>query len=275
MDNTPARPFIIWPGGKRRLLAEIRQRIPLDISAYWEPFVGGGAVYFSLVDRIRRAHLSDANPEITAAYRAVKHSPQALIEALADLARRHAGDPRVFYEIRATDPIDDVGIAARLIYLTKTCFSGRYEVNRQGRFSNSLGKLTRICNPDVIMSAHRALAGASIPPAPGGSDFADIRPGAGHFVYGDPPYLGSRRRYTARDFSYSDHVRLRDAALAWADAGAHVMLSNFDSPEVRALYDSGRFRLHPVSVGREISGPGARSWADSELLITTYEAPNV
>ena len=123
-----------WAGGKRNLIPDIARILPGDIGIYWEPFVGGGAVFFALDSRIGTARLSDVNSELALAYQVVKQHQEELIEHLSVHAEQHTLDKDYYYRIRKmTHSKDPVVVAARLIYLNKTCYNGLYRVNKNGQ----------------------------------------------------------------------------------------------------------------------------------------------
>src|SRR5688572_7657264 len=165
-EPTPA-PFLKWAGGKSQLLPEILPRLPEQMRTYYEPFVGGGAVFFALAahGRFEEAVLADRNPHLVEAYRVVKSRVEDLIEALRTHANR-APDEDYFYEVRGKDPneLSPVERVARLIFLNKTCFNGLYRVNRKGRFNVPFGryKNPRVLNEVRLRAASSALARATI-----------------------------------------------------------------------------------------------------------------
>lgn len=276
--SAPAKPFIKWAGGKRRLLQELRLDIPEAIGRYHEPFIGGGALFF---DQARRhqpgsapwAVLSDANRRLIRTYRAVRDAPDRLIERLRERKATHDRDQ--FYAVRALDPdsfVDDVEVAAWFIYLNKTAFNGLYRVNRKGRFNVPLGKYANpnICDEDGIRAASAALQGAELHH----ESFENVehRADPGDVVYFDPPYVPASKTssftdYTRDGFTLEDQTRLRDVAAALKMRGVCVILSNSDTPVVRELYGQG-FDLRQVSCGRSINSKAKKRGRVGELIIT-------
>ena len=265
-----AKPFLKWAGGKRSLVPEIFQRLPATINLYWEPFVGGGAVFFALNSRIHAARLSDVNSELALTYRVVKDNPEGLIERLSVHADRHAEKEYYYAVRRKTGSRSSVEVAARLIYLNKTGFNGLYRVNKKGEFNVPRGsyKNPAICDADVIRAASSALQKATLT----FQDFEHVEPGLGDFIYCDPPYDGTFTDYAMGGFSDNDQLRLRDAAVKWHRTGASVMISNADTPLIRNLYSVSPFVFHEVSAKRQINCKDDGRGAYSELLITTYDA---
>ncbi len=271
LERTRARPFVKWAGGKRSLISEIMRRLPasIDEREYWEPFVGGGALFFALENRIRQAHLSDVNQDLVLTYNMVRKEPEKVIALLAEHERRHH-DRHYYYTVRSRDKSPDpIEAAARFIYLNKTCYNGLYRVNRQGQFNVPRGsyKNPTICDEDNLHAASEALKKAKMIVR----DFSSIKPGDGDFVYCDPPYDGTFAGYASDGFADHDQNRLRDAALRWHDIGAHVMISNSDTPLVRDLYDGcDPFVIREVAAPRNINSNGNGRGPTSELIITTY-----
>ena len=168
IEATPlAAPFLKWAGGKTQLLAELLPRMPRRIKTYYEPFIGGGALFFALANesRFQRAVLADANEELVETYTVVRDEVDALIEALETHAS-HATDPDYFYEVRAWDVSErcPVSRAARLIFLNKTCFNGLYRVNKKGHFNVPFGRYAkpRVLNIPALLAASAALQRAEI-----------------------------------------------------------------------------------------------------------------
>ena len=268
-----AKPFVKWAGGKRNLVPEIIQHLPLSTGAYWEPFVGGGAVFFGLGKRIDTANISDVNQELALLYRVVRDRPEELVKYLTAHAEQHSIDTDYFYQVRKTAYSHSaVEVAARCVYLNKTCYNGLYRVNKKGDFNAPKGshKNPLICDADGIRRASRVLQKAAIR----FGDFGTVEPGERDFVYCDPPYDGTFNAYTTRRFNDDDQQRLRDAALRWHTRGASVMISNADTPLIRKLYAAKPFVFYEVTASRSINCHGSDRGQTTELLITTYAAQN-
>ena len=277
-----AVPFIKWAGGKRSLIPHLAPHFPDKIGTYWEPFLGGGAVFFAFAARMRRARLSDSNVELMITYQVVKERPSDLIEKLRVYERKHQqrkgrkyADGKTYYlRVRANQhrnvPTvqgrDDVEVAARFIYLNKTCFNGLYRVNKRGQFNVPEGGYERpdICNEERIQAASESLAGATLEVG----DFSKITPSRGDLVYCDPPYDGTFTGYQAGGFDGDAQVRLRRAAQEWATNGATVVLSNADTPTMRCLYSDPIWNVHEASAPRVINSNGSGRDAVAELIIT-------
>jgi DNA adenine methylase len=185
----PPAPFLKWAGGKRQLLERILQVVPGEMDTYYEPFVGGGALFFALAGarRFRRAVLADANRELILCYEAVRDDVDGVIRAL----RPHRYDRRIYYQVRAQDParLSAAARAARLIYLNRCGYNGLYRVNSRGLFNVPFGRYRNpvICDEIKLRAAAAALQSATLVC----QDFAVTVAAAtpGDFVYLDPPYV--------------------------------------------------------------------------------------
>ena len=263
----PRRPFIKWAGGKRQLLPELLRYVPERFGRYYEPFVGGGALFFEL--RPHAARLTDVNERLIRTYRGVRDDVESVIALLS----RFPHDPTVFYELRDAD-IDtgtDWEVAAWFIYLNKVGFNGLYRVNRKNRFNVPFGrhKNPTICDAATLRACSAALAGATIEKL----DFEAAVAGAeaGDLVYFDPPYVplsvtSNFTSYTSDGFDRDAQVRLRDVALALKQRGVHVLLSNSSAELVRDLYRDG-FTTTEVHATRLVNSKVTGRGAITELVI--------
>lgn len=230
-------PLLKWPGGKRRLVEDILIHIPGTFRRYYEPFVGGGAMFFALDPN--RATLSDTNEQLINCYRMVRDEPDRLMKALAKL--RNTADH--YYEVRDWSPSGAVEQAARLLYLTRLSFNGIHRVNRVGEFNVPYGGRSHlnVFNEGALLQCSAALQKARLTV----SDFqiATSEASEGDLVYLDPPYTVAHAmngfvRYNEKIFSWSDQVRLASVARELGERGCTVIVSNADHPSVRALYPS-------------------------------------
>ena len=266
-----AQPFVKWAGGKRSAVEELVARFPPAFSSYWEPFVGGGALFFRIHDEVEEAYLSDSNLELMIAFEVVRSSPAELTVELERHARRHSKE--YYYRIRGRHGLrDPVDLAARLIYLNKTCYNGLYRVNRKGEFNVPIGSYENpnIVDEDNIYLCSLALQRTTVK----WLEFDAIEPTAGDLVYLDPPYhpvsSGSFTSYTKLAFGDREQRRLRDFALELHSQGVHVMLSNSDTPLIRELYRDGVWSIDSILVPRNVNSKGAGRGAVDELVITNY-----
>lgn len=215
---------------------------------YFEPFVGGGALFFYL--RPRKAFIADRNAALIECYQAVKETPDLVVSAL----RRLTNSEAEYYRIRDSRPRSKHGRAARLIYLCRLSFNGIYRENQNGEFNVPYSYRTEldVAEPDTIRAASECLRGTDIACC----DFEEAVSGAraGDVVYFDPPYTVAHNnngfvKYNATLFSWSDQQRLATVAQRLAKSGCRVLISNADHATVRALYPGfSRIRIKRQSV---------------------------
>lgn len=270
LPNAPlpsAGPFLKWAGGKSQLLPQILPAFPDGFGRYFEPFLGGGAVFFAL--RPDSATLSDVNAELIGGYLTVRDNVDALIEHL----QGHVNTPEYFYSMRSLRPesLPPLARASRLIYLNRTCFNGLYRVNQAGGFNVPFGNYVNpaICQADVLRQASEALQGKVITEG----DYRVVleRARSGDLVYLDPPYvaLGGHadfKRYNESPFGLDDHRELAGVFRELDRMGVHMVLSNSDTPLTRELYSS--WRIQQVSARRRVSGKVGGRQSVPEILVT-------
>lgn len=264
------RPFLKWAGGKGQLIPQYIPYFPKEFSTYYEPFLGGGAIFFYLLPNC--STLMDINPELVNVFRCVRDRVEELIEQLQQHRDRHA--PEYYYQVRACNQGSEVERAARLIYLNKTCFNGLYRENSKGQFNVPIGRYKNpaICDPGLLHAASRALQESQIEI----SSFEavlDYAHSNRDFVYFDPPYhpISATSRFTAYNrysFAQADQIRLRDTFVTLAQRGVKVMLSNSDCPFIRELYKD--FTIHTIFASRSINSNINRRGKITEVLVTSY-----
>lgn len=277
MARQPAHgPVLKWAGGKRQLLGPILERLPERIATYYEPFVGGAAVFFALAKerRFERAVLADANSDLVDVYLAIKEDLNGLIRALKKLAAGHS--QQQYYEVRAQTPRSRTQRAARVIYLNKTGYNGLYRVNRSGEFNVPYGRYAKpnVCDEPRLRGAAEALAQATIEVA----DFEHVcrRARSGDAVYLDPPYvpLSKTSSFTAYDrhpFDLEQHRRLAQTFAELAERNVFALLSNSYTPETRDLYAA--WQCERIDVKRAINSRADARGPVAELLVTSRRAP--
>jgi DNA adenine methylase len=263
-----ARPILKWAGGKQWLVPLADALLPETFNGrYYEPFFGGGAVYFAL--RPARATLSDANRELVVMYEAVRSDAEAVIDVL----RQFPNTKEFFEKLRDESPTDLSTRAARLIFLNKTAFNGLYRVSRTGRFNVPYGRYAHptICNEPRLRHASAALKGVSLSSQPFTRILGHAR--AGDFAYLDPPYITTHTnngflKYNAHLFSWRDQLKLADQVRALDSRGVRVVVSNADHSDVRSLYGG----LYGFSVGRRSAIGGGMDYRGRvrELLVTNF-----
>ncbi|MBL7663046.1 DNA adenine methylase [bacterium] len=268
-----ARPFLKWAGGKSQILPDILSRIPKNFKSYYEPFLGGGAVFFAL--QPRGASLSDINPELINVYQVIRDQLPQLIQELS----KFKYSEREYYRVRNLDR--DPGFwtwssaerAARIIYLNKTCFNGLFRVNQRGQFNVPFGAYQnpKILDAENLTACSQALQGVDLAVRPYSKILEVIEPG--DFIYADPPYVpisktASFTSFAKTGFTLEDQAALRDFALAVDRKGAYIMLSNADTPLTRELYQS--LNVVQISAPRMISARGQSRTKVFEVIATNY-----
>ncbi|ALG68084.1 DNA adenine methylase [Beggiatoa leptomitoformis] len=276
------KPFIKWVGGKRGLLDELLKRLPQHFNHYFEPFVGGGALFFELRKRGvltgKNTYLFDKNAELINAYQTVQQNPDALITQLQHFQEQHSAE---FYsDIRALDRQSTFASlttemrAARFIYLNKTCFNGLYRVNKQGFYNVPMGNYAKpaICDAELLLSAHQALIGVTVLHA----DYSHVAQLAkkNDFIYFDPPYypLSTTSNFTA----YNQHLfldeqqkQLFNLFKQLDNSDCLLMHSNSDTPFMRELYKI--YYTDTVQMHRFINSKKEGRGKINEVIIRNYQ----
>jgi len=240
-------PFLKWPGGKRWAAPTVSAIVADALrGTYYEPFLGGGAIFFSI--QPNTAVLSDLNADLINTYRVVRDRSDELLEAVRQIPVSKAEYDRQ----RSSTDTDPLARAARFLFLNRTAFGGMYRINSKGEFNVPFGGGSR--NPELLWKrgllkqAASALSRAELEQ----SDFQGIleRATKGDVCYCDPTYTVAHDnngfvRYNERNFSWSDQKRLALTAEATAARGATVIVSNACHPAIRALYP--RRTVHVLS----------------------------
>lgn len=269
--SVPA-PVLKWVGGKTRLLNELGQRMPSSFGSYFEPFVGGGALFFRTAPV--RAVLSDCNADLINVYKSVAWEVEKVARYLAGHKRNHSDE--YYYKIRERwnerRPRDNNAMrAAQFLYMNKTCFNGLWRVNSKGKFNVPVG---RYSNPGIydlasLRAASEALKKAELYVG----HYAQVvdQAKAGDFVYFDPPYYpltstANFTSYTASSFSETDQRELVEVAQVLVDRGCAVLLSNSDTPFIRDIYKG--WKIDRVLCGRSINSKATARGAVHEVMIS-------
>ena len=268
--STKAVPFIKWVGGKRRLMTQLLPLLPTMYRTYYEPFIGGGAMFFELTPPA--AVLSDTNPDLIITYQTIKSSIQPLVNLLEEHAANH--NKEYYYAVRSQHELSDpIERAARFIYLNRTCYNGLWRVNRKGHFNVPMGsyKNPAIVQTENLFACHQALQDVEIRHC----TFDQIEPHKEDFVYFDPPYHplddSSFTQYSKQNFSSDDQIALRDLCVHLHHQGTKWMLSNSDTPFVREIYTHPDFRIVQVQAPRMVnSNPHGRGNVN-EVVVMNYE----
>lgn len=277
------QPMLRWAGGKRQLLETLIASFPKDLNLqkhnYFEPFFGGGALFFSLANfpmwvgtesfagKSNHFVLSDTNEDLINFYSVVRDHPKLLIKALTNLASRKS--ERDFYRVRSSKPRGKVDRAARLLYLNRLCFNGLYRVNSNGEFNVPYGRLKNpvICNSELILSCSSWLKNAEL--CAESFEVVVKRAKRGDLVYFDPPYIplsttSSFSSYAKENFNESDQRVLAQTINDLTKSGVSVILSNSDTPLSREIF--GSLNLFSIPANRSISAAGTSRGRVQELV---------
>ncbi|TXJ14770.1 DNA adenine methylase [Brachyspira aalborgi] len=271
------KPFVKWAGGKNGLINSLISFIPKNFNSYFEPFVGGGALFFYLKNlnilNSKKIYLNDKNAELINSYKQIKINPNKLLEKLEILKNNHSKE--YFYKIRNLDrdfdfySLSEVFRAARFIYLNKTCFNGLCRYNAKGNFNTPMGsyKNPKIYDKDLIFSVHEVLKNVSIT----NKDFevVSLKAKKGDFVYFDPPYYPLNKTssfvsYTD-NFSANEQIRLYKLFKMLDCEGIKVLQSNSNTDFIKELYKD--FEIIEVISKRAINCKGDKRGKIMELII--------
>ncbi|CCY63074.1 putative adenine-specific DNA methyltransferase [Clostridium sp. CAG:967] len=266
-------PIVKWVGGKRQLMFELLKNMPKEYNRYFEPFIGGGALFFEL--QPQNAYISDMNEELINLYSVVRDNVYELIEDLS----KHEVSKEYFLGIRNIDrtekyaELSDVERASRFIYLNRTCFNGMYRVNSHGQFNVPFGhyKNPRIIDENNLLNCSKLLKKTEIKCA----DFSEIltKVKKGDFVYFDPPYVplnetSSFTSYTKDGFDIDMQFKLRDVCDELDSKGVKFMLSNSDTKLVNELY--ANYEIKKVFASRQINANADGRGKITEVLVRNY-----
>ena len=262
-------PFLKWPGGKRYLISYLLDAVPDTFNRYFEPFLGGGALFLALQPPL--AYLADANPRLVECYAAIRDDVDGVVRALRKLPNSEAD----YYRVRDSCPTSRASRAARLIYLSALSFNGIYRENRTGQFNVPYGGrqhrsvLASVDLYNVSACLQRVHLNA------GDFEVGVAKAREGDLVYLDPPYTTAHAsngfiRYNARLFTWEDQLRLAAVAERLARRGCHVLITNAYHPSIKRLYPTfKRYRIQRSS--RVAASPRFRT-PIYEYIITSYRA---
>lgn len=297
---TKGKPFIKWVGGKGQLIEQLEALLPADFDAwkgvtYIEPFVGGGAMLFHMLQahpNIQSAVINDINPDLTACYTVVRDRPLELLAALSELQRQYYSltneenrrnyflDKRALYNTRALDIVEN---SALFLFLNRTCFNGLYRVNKSGLFNVPFGKYVTpgICDKQTILADSRLLQNVEI--LTGDFEQTFCRMGNPTLFYFDPPYrplstTSSFNDYAKEGFNDPEQVRLKEFCDRITAAGGTFMLSNSDclakNEQDRFFEDLyASYSIERVWATRNVNANASKRGKLTEILVRNYCCP--
>lgn len=299
--GTAAKPFLKWAGGKGQLLSQLNQHLPEELEhqefTYIEPFVGGGAMLFHMLQRfshVKRAVINDINPYLIIAYRVIKDSSDALIDRLTELEKQYFSleeenaKKSFFLQARTIfneNKLDDIDRTKYLIFLNRTCFNGLYRVNSRGKFNVPFGRYKNqtICNSEVIKADSFLLNQIEVVILNGDYEHTIGYIGEGlNFFYFDPPYrplnaTSSFNSYAMEEFNDNEQIRLRNFCstlnerpyVKWMLSNADCSAKNPEDTFFEEIYCD--FNISRVQASRAINANPNKRGKLTELVIKNYE----
>lgn len=277
--NYDVKPFVKWAGGKTQLLKKLKEFMPAHYNDYYEPFVGGGALLFSLTPS--KAHINDTNDELICVYECLKNEEylRLMIDELIKHENEHS--EKHYYDVREMDRSDGFHLlpiyvrAARMIYLNKSCFNGLYRVNAKGYFNVPSANKEKVITFDRhnIEEIRRYFNDSEILVTKSDFEIAVEDAKAGDFVYFDPPYDVFPNKngfvdYGKDGFGKEEQARLANLFRELSDKGVNVMLSNHNTQYINELYQG--FNIHVVEAKRMINSKADGRGNVQEVIITNY-----
>lgn len=259
-------PFLKWAGGKRWLMPVGVALRSAAIGTYFEPFLGSGALFFSIAPK--RAILSDANRDLIETYLTLQADWLAVMDALEVHDERHCEE--YYYRIRSSRPRLRHTKAARFIYLNRTCWNGLYRVNRQGIFNTPIGsKMSVLLDSDDFEAISKCLTRAKL--VHGDFESQIDLAGANDLVFADPPYTVRHQhngfiKYNEQLFSWADQERLCASLIRAKQRGAVVICTNADHQSIRELYEP-HFDVYAMSRFSSIAGKNGTRGNYAEVAI--------
>lgn len=255
-------PFLQWVGGKRKLTDQLIKNIPSGLNNYYEPFLGGGALFFAIKGRFKQYFLSDINLDLVTSYNAIKKNPEHVSNVLDSHIIKHSKE--YYYQMRdCNNNNNPTLISARFLYLNRYAFKGIYRINRNGKLGLSFSSKNYKRSEDSRLEHCSSFLQDTTIYA---GDFSFIDARKNDFVYFDPPYhKAGERFYTRLPFDENEQIRLKDFAQELSAKGVRVMISNSDTEFIRDLYQG--FNIHTVEIKYSIHEQRKIS---KELVIMNY-----
>jgi DNA adenine methylase len=276
-----SRPFLRWAGGKQRWLTSNSNKLPRFDGQYFEPFLGGGSIFFHLVRRESRpfsAWLGDTNRQLTRAYLDIKNDTETVIEGIETIkaAYKAATDKRQFYE-RVRESFNQAlpkSYTPSFIFLNSTCWNGLWRTNAKGWFNVPFGlpKSDDVFpTPDEIRAVGAALSHSRIR----ASSWQNIvsAAGKGDFVFLDPPYFSDSLqkgspKYGTEHWGFDRHAELADMLVLMQDRGVLFVLTNSSEEEMIGLYQSRGLQISHVMVPRAINSRTDERQPVGEVIVS-------
>lgn len=277
MKNATVSPFVKWAGGKRQLLAQIRERMPREYNRYYEPFIGGGAVVFDLLPE--NALINDINEALINAYVQIRENVDSFLDSINRIDSAIGEDDKAYYysmrnlyNMKLEKKEYDIELAALFVFLNKHCFNGLYRVNSKGLFNVPYNNSKRVSyDEESIRMTSDYLKRVTILTG----DFEDAcrNAGRGDFVFLDSPYAPlnptSFESYTKEGFTLESHERLARLYDELTERGCYCMLTNHNTELIEQLYGNKGYTISVVNVKRMINSD-ANNRKGQEVIICNY-----
>lgn len=290
------KPFVKWVGGKGQLVKQYEELLPVDFNdwqdvTYIEPFVGGGAMLFYMLEahrNITHAVINDINPKLITCYEVIRDFPYELIDSLLEISNQYKtlfteeAKKNYFLEKRLefNGNLNRLQTATLFIFLNRTCFNGLYRENKKGQFNVPFGKYSSpiICDADTILGDSKVLQRVEI--MTGDYQQTFNRAGARTLFYFDPPYrplssTSSFNDYTSQPFDDAEQIRLKEFCDAINGEGHSFMLSNSDckakNPDDDFFDDLYRdYHITRVWARRSVNSIASKRGKLTEILVCNY-----
>lgn len=263
------QPLLKWAGGKRWFVHKAAHLLPKEFDRYIEPFLGGGAVYFHL--KPQKAILSDINAELINVYLAIQKDWKSVATLLHAHQQLHSKE--YYYQVRSRTHHSMYAMAARTLYLNRTCWNGLYRVNLRGEFNVPIGTKTKILE-DVDSFPRIAELFQNTTFAVCDFEQSLDRSQEGDFVFVDPPYTVKHNengfiKYNETLFRWEDQIRLRDAVVRATERGAQVLVLNANHESIVNLYEG--FEQTVLSRSNVLAGKSESRGIYQELAIRCWD----
>ena len=270
-------PFVKWAGGKTQLLEKLHEKMPEIYNRYYEPFIGGGALFLSL--KPKNAVINDVNSQLLNVYRQLKNDAENVIRILksyddCECDRMHYEEMRTMYNNMIENNQLTSECAAMTIWINKHCFNGLYRVNKKGLFNVPYNNKNsgKSMDEENLRKIGEFLNESNAEILEGDFEKACETVEIGDFVYFDSPYVPVNETanftdYTKDGFTYEDHKRLSELFKSLDKKGVKIMLSNHDVQLVHDLYAG--YNIENISVRRHINSDASKR-TGKEVIITNY-----
>jgi len=270
MNKQKLLPFLKWPGGKRWLISKHSNYFPSQYNRYYEPFLGGGAVFFFL--QPSQATLSDINEDLIALYRVMRDDYSKLAQSMLIHQELHCKD--YYYKIRSSYFENPIQSASQFLYLNRMCYNGMYRVNKAGQFNVPIGtKQNCIYDIDQFNKYSALLCDTKL----NANDFASTidETQKNDFLFVDPPYAMQHNqngfiKYNEKLFTWEDQGRLLERLYEAKERGVYIMETNANCEMLREMYLAKGFHVKNIERFSVISGKADKRRKQEELLITSY-----